>query len=148
MAGVPLLNGFISKEMFFHEAIEASTPWPPLGELLPYAAMAASMLGVAYSLRFIHGAFFGPPPTDLPRMPHEPPHWMRFPVELLVLACVLLGVFPAVAAGPALAAAAQSVLGEATPRYNLAVWHGFTVTLAMRAAAMGGGMVLFRVLSR
>ena len=148
MAGVPLLNGFISKEMFFHEAIEATTPWPLLGELLPYAAMAASMLGVAYSLRFIHGAFFGPPPTDLPRMPHEPPHWMRFPVELLVLACVLLGIFPAVAAGPALAAAAQSVLGEATPRYNLAVWHGFTVPLAMSVAAMGGGIVLYRVLSR
>ena len=37
--------------------------------------------------------FFGPPAKDLPRAPHEPTHFMRVPVELLVLACVVVGVF-------------------------------------------------------
>ena len=35
--------------------------------------MLASAFSVTYSLRFIHGAFFGPDPVDLPRKPHEPP---------------------------------------------------------------------------
>ena len=35
-------------------------------------ATLASVFAVAYSLRFIHDVFFGPPPTDLPREPHEP----------------------------------------------------------------------------
>ena len=78
MAGVPLLNGFISKEMFFAEALSADAPLG-LTNILPFAAMLGSAFSVAYSLRFIHGAFFGPDPVDLPRTPHEPATWMRFP---------------------------------------------------------------------
>ena len=58
------------------------------------------MFTVAYSLRFIRDVFFGPPPTDLPRMPHEPPFLMRLPAELLVLACLVVGIVPAVTVGP------------------------------------------------
>src|SRR5690606_31810928 len=122
MAGVPLLNGFLSKEMFFTEALTATAPLQGLEAILPYAATLYGMFSVAYSLRFIHGAFFGPPPVDLPRTPHEPPHWMRFPVELLVLACLVVGILPAITVGPFLDAAAQSVLGAAKPAYNLAIW--------------------------
>ena len=93
MAGVPLLNGFLSKEMFFAEAAAFHVD-SVLDHSLPYFAMLASAFSVTYSLRFIHGVFFGPPPTDLPRTPHEPPHWMRFPVELLVLVCLLVGILP------------------------------------------------------
>ena len=82
MAGVPLLNGFLSKEMFFAEARGHADSI--LDIALPYVATLASVFSVAYSLRFIHGVFFGPPADGLPRTPHEPPHWMRFPVEFLV----------------------------------------------------------------
>ena len=66
MAGVPLLNGFLSKEMFFAEAAAFHVD-SLLDHSLPYIAMLASVFSVAYSLRFIHDVFFGPPPTDLPR---------------------------------------------------------------------------------
>ena len=33
---------------------------------------------VAYSLRFIATVFFGPPPVDLPKTPHEPVRWLRW----------------------------------------------------------------------
>src|SRR5690606_17517001 len=89
MAGVPLLNGFLSKEMFFAETVEDHVG-TILDHMLPYGATLAGAFSVAYSLRFIHGSFFGPPPTDLPRTPHEPPHWMRFPIELLVLLCLIV----------------------------------------------------------
>jgi multicomponent K+:H+ antiporter subunit A len=146
MAGVPLLNGFLSKEMFFAEALSAQASQPLLIEILPIAAMVASAFSVAYSLRFIHGAFFGPDPTDLPRTPHEPPSWMRFPVEILVLGCIIVGVLPAATVGPYLDMAARAALGEATPRYSLAVWHGFNLPLLMSMGALAGGVVLYLLL--
>ena len=148
MAGVPLLNGFLSKEMFFAEALEVSGPVPVLDRALPYVAVAAGMFGVAYSLRFILGAFFGPDPVGLPRTPHEPPRWMRFPIELLVLACVVVGILPNVTVRPLLDIAVPAVLGAPAPPYELALWHGFNVPLAMSAGALAGGVLLYRLLRR
>jgi len=85
MAGVPLLNGFLSKEMFFAETIEVHDN-SLVDQALPYIVTVASMFTVAYSLRFIHDVFFGPSPEGLPRTPREPPFLMRLPAELLVLA--------------------------------------------------------------
>ncbi|NNM74456.1 monovalent cation/H+ antiporter subunit A [Enterovirga aerilata] len=146
MAGVPLLNGFLSKEMFFAEALSAPAPVPLLLDVLPLVAVIASAFSVTYSLRFIHGAFFGPDPVDLPRQPHEPPAWMRFPVEILVLTCVLVGVVPGATVGPFLHTAVQSVLGAATPEYSLAVWHGFNLPLLMSGIALVGGILLYMAL--
>src|SRR5581483_4933562 len=143
MAGVPLLNGFLSKEMFFAEALEVEGPLPWLDRALPYIAIVAGMFSVAYSIRFIHGVFFGPDPVNLPRQPHEPPRWMRWPIEVLVLACVVVGVFPAQTIGPFLAVAVGAVLGSDTPTYSLSPWHGFTVPLVMSAVALVGGFALF-----
>jgi multicomponent K+:H+ antiporter subunit A len=44
MAGVPLLNGFISKEMFFTEALTASTAPTLLHSILPLAATSPASL--------------------------------------------------------------------------------------------------------
>jgi multicomponent K+:H+ antiporter subunit A len=153
MAGVPLLNGFLSKEMFFSEALSVEGPALLLNRALPYVATAWGMFSVAYSLRFIHGVFFGPRPTALPREPHEPPHWMRLPIELLVLACLVVGVLPALTIGPILDIAVRAVLGAQAPVYSLAVWHGFTLPFLMSLAALGGGTLLYflvlqRVLAR
>ncbi len=141
MAGVPLLNGFISKEMFFAEAVETHmVSW--LDTVTPYVATIAGIFTVAYSVRFIYSAFFGPPPHDLPKEPHEPPHWMRRPVELLVLLCLMIGIVPGLSIGPVLHSAVVSVLGSATPQYSLAVWHGFNLPLMMSIVAMIGGVLL------
>jgi multicomponent K+:H+ antiporter subunit A len=148
MAGVPLLNGFISKEMFFTEALTASSAPTMLHAMLPIAALLASALAVAYSLRFIHGAFFGPDAVDLPRTPHEPPQWMRLPVEVLVFLCMVVGILPAATIGPFLDVAVRSVLRDATPEYSLAVWHGFNLPLVMSLFALALGVLLYRLLQR
>ena len=148
MAGVPLLNGFLSKEMFFSEALEVEGPVPFLNRALPYVATVWGIFSVVYSLRFIHGAFFGSQPAKMPREPHEPPRWMRFPIELLVLACVLVGTLPAYTVGPILDIAARATLGESTPEYSLAVWHGFTTPMIMSLAALAGGALLYFMLRR
>src|SRR3954451_14993974 len=99
MAGVPLLNGFQSKEMFFAETIEIHDN-SFVDQALPYIVTAASMFTVEYSLRFIRDVFFGPPPKALPRTPQEPPFLMRFPARLLVLACLAVGIIPAFTIAP------------------------------------------------
>ncbi|WGD31901.1 monovalent cation/H+ antiporter subunit A [Ancylobacter sp. WKF20] len=145
MAGVPLLNGFISKEMFFAEAVADHTG-SLLDDSLPYWATLAGVFSVTYSLRFILGMFFGPPPVDLPKTPHEPAHWMRFPIELLVLICLLIGIVPTLVVGPILGTAVESVLGGSTPYYSLAVWHGFNLPLLMSFIALAGGILLYYAL--
>ncbi|MBT2323421.1 monovalent cation/H+ antiporter subunit A [Variovorax paradoxus] len=145
MAGVPLLNGFLSKEMFFAETVFIqATPW--VSWSLPVVATLAGVFSVAYSARFVFDVFFGPPPAAaVPRQPHEPPHWMRVPVELLVLACLVVGVAPAWSVGAFLAAAATPVVGGVLPDYSLAVWHGFNLPLLMSFVALAGGGWLYLV---
>src|SRR5690606_20898190 len=91
---------------------------------------------------------FGELPLDLPRVPHEAPRWMRFPVECLVLSCLVVGIFPQYSIGPFLDSAVTSVLGERTPIYSLSVWHGFNLPLMMSFASLAGGLVLYTVLRR
>ncbi len=143
MAGVPLLNGFLSKEMFFAETVFIqSVPWVDRG--LPVLATLAGIFSVAYSARFVFDVFFGPRcDADVPRPPHEPPHWMRVPVELLVLLCLVVGMAPAWSVGPLLAAAATPVVGGVLPAYSLAVWHGFNLPLVMSFVALFGGAGLY-----
>ncbi|NUZ07312.1 monovalent cation/H+ antiporter subunit A [Piscinibacter koreensis] len=144
MAGVPLLNGFLSKEMFFAETVFL-TANPLVEAALPVAATLAGLFAVVYSLRFGHDVFFGPLTRDLPRQPHEPVRWMRAPVDLLVLACVVVGVAPALAVGPLLATAALPVVGGNLPTYSLAVWHGVTSPLLMSLVALAGGIAVYRL---
>ncbi|WP_397452294.1 monovalent cation/H+ antiporter subunit A [Pseudomonas sp. NA-150] len=147
MAGVPLLNGFLSKEMFFAETVFiSSTAWIEMA--LPVIATIAGTFSVAYSLRFTVDVFFGPKATDLPHTPHEPPRWMRFPVELLVLICLLVGIFPAHSVGPLLATAARPVVGGTLPEYSLAIWHGWNAPMIMSLLAMAGGILLYLCLRR
>src|SRR3546814_17948558 len=63
MAGVPLLNGFISKEMFFAETVFVSGHWITRYGL-PVTAVIAGAFSVAYSLRFLTQVFFGKPAHD------------------------------------------------------------------------------------
>ncbi|MDR5651689.1 monovalent cation/H+ antiporter subunit A [Ruixingdingia sedimenti] len=142
MAGVPLLNGFLSKEMFFAEVVDwHNGTW--LDNSLPWLATFASVFSVAYSLRFIVTVFFGPKADDLPKEPHEPSPWMRRPVELLVLVCLLVGILPGLTLGPLLNQAARSVLGADMPYYSIAIWHGLNAPLVMSAAALIAGAVLY-----
>jgi multicomponent K+:H+ antiporter subunit A len=147
MAGVPLLNGFLSKEMFFAE----TTTLDRHGIIdlsVPVGAAIAGALAVAYSIRFIHDVFFNGEPVDLPRAPHEPPRWMRVPVEVLVVVCLAVGIVPALTVGPLLAVAARATLGGTLPEYSLAIWHGVNQPLLMSIAALGLGTLLYFSLQR
>lgn len=142
MAGVPLFNGFLSKEMFLAETLHSSA----LGFLswvIPVLATLAGVFAVAYSMRFIHDVFFNGEPKDLPRTPHEPPRYMKIPIEILVAICLLVGIFPSFTIGGLLETVATSVLKTELPYYSLAIWHGFNMPLLMSAVAIGGGLIVY-----
>ena len=141
MAGVPLLNGFLSKEMFFTETLETGL-FGGLGWLLPLLATLGGVLSVAYSLRLVHAVFFKPAKAAPPKHPHEPPRLMRAPVELLVALCVAVGLFPAVLATGLMDLATRAVLGESLD-FHLAIWHGVNAPLLMSMFALAAGITLY-----
>lgn len=142
MAGVPLLNGFLSKEMFFaetlHQQLLGSMSW-----LIPVLATLAGALAVAYSARFIHDVFFNGDPIDLPKQPSEPPRYMRVPIEILVGLCLLVGIFPNFVIDNILKAASFAVLGGYVPEFKVSLWHGFNLPLLMSGVAVGGGLLIY-----
>ena len=73
--------------------------------------------------------------------PHEPPRWMRVPIELLVLACLVVGIVPgADRSGPLLDAAVRPVARRrATPAYSLARLARLHPPLVMSLVALVGG---------
>ena len=142
-AGVPLLNGFLSKEMFFAESLALNLPglwaWLP-----PIVATLAGIFTVAYSARFIHDVFFNGKPVDLPIYPpHEPPRYMKIPAEILVFALIMIGIFPAISVGPLLYIAASATFGGNVPDFQLAAFHGFNLPLMMSFLAFAGGLLMY-----
>jgi len=142
MAGVPLLNGFLSKEMFFaetlHQQLLGSMSW-----LIPILATVAGAFAVAYSARFIHDVFFNGEPIDLPKQPSEPPRYMRVPIEVLVALCLMVGIIPNFIVNDILTAASVAVLGGFVPEFKVALWHGFNLPLLMSGIAVCGGLLLY-----
>ena len=147
MAGVPLLNGFLSKEMFFAETLQLDAH-PFIEFLVPLVATVAGALAVAYSVRFIHDVFFNGEPVGLTRTPHDPPVWMRVPVAVLVIVCVVVGIFPTATVGPLLALAARGALGSPPPEYSLALWHGVNLPLLMSMTATVAGVAFYFLLQK
>ena len=143
MAGVPLLNGFLSTEMFLGETITQQVlgPW---SWLIPVIAVLAKVFSVAYAIRFIHRVFYGPPAEQLPKQPHEAPFFMRAPILILVLLCLLVGLLPEAVLGGLLNVAVQASLQADMPHYRLTLWHGFNLPLAMSASAIVLGGLLYR----
>ncbi len=142
MAGVPLFNGFLSKEMFFAESLNQDS-LGFLSWMVPVLATLAGIFAVAYSLRFIHDVFFNGKATDLPKTPHEPPRFMKVPVEILIVLCVAVGIFPAFLVGDFLASASAAVLRSELPYYSLSIWHGVNMPLIMSIVAIVGGVVVY-----
>ena len=142
MAGVPLLNGFLSKEMFFEQTVGLER----LGELAwiaPTLAALGGLFSVGYSLRFAWDVFFAEPRHRPAHPPHAPPRLMELPIMVLVVPCVLVGVLPALVVGGLLDVAASSVLGGQMPDVHLALFHGFNLPLMMSLIAFTGGGLVF-----
>ncbi|WP_323767976.1 monovalent cation/H+ antiporter subunit A [Antarctobacter sp.] len=138
MAGIPLFNGFLSKELMLEEA--SHTYWWENPWIVPALATLGALFSVAYSFRFIFHVFGGPVRDDYPHKPHDPPMGMWLSPAFLCIFVVLIGVAPFLAE-PVVNMAASAVTGHTT-HAHLKIWHGVTPALYMSGLAIAGGAVL------
>lgn len=149
MAGVPLTNGFISKEMFFTELLANLS-----GGYVVLAAIVATLAGlfaVAYSVRLVHGVFFdGDVGPNVPnKNAHEPPIGMRVPAIILATLCILVGIIPALLVENIVNAGTRASTQIASfEGVRLAIWHGFNLPLLMSAIALIGGVIFYFALAK
>ena len=149
MAGVPLTNGFLSKEMFFTELVANLN-----GSVMIGAAIIATLAGifaVAYSIRLVHGVFFdGPLGKQVPNKDaHEPPFGMRAPATFLAILCILVGLLPALLVEKIVNSTARATTQDfAFEGTHLALWHGFNLPLLMSVIALAGGIIFYFSLAK
>jgi multicomponent K+:H+ antiporter subunit A len=138
MAGIPPLNGFLSKELMLEVAAHTLwiTPWA-MGAM----ATIGALLSVAYSFRFLAHAFLGPVRDDYPHMPHDPGPGLWAAPGLLAVLVVVIGLFPMAAAAWLVDVAASAVTGDPV-HVHISHWHGLSApALWMSLAAIGGGLL-------
>ncbi|MEL6610283.1 MAG: monovalent cation/H+ antiporter subunit A [Pseudomonadota bacterium] len=144
MAGIPFLNGFLSKEQMLEEAnrtVLFGSPW-----LVPVLATIGSLFSAAYCFRFIGHTFFGPVRDDYPSKPHDPGAGLWLPPAILVVLVVVIGVAPFLAE-PFVKLVTADVLGIAgeVPKAYFKIWHGLVPALYMSIIAVVGGFLLYLV---
>ena len=138
MAGVPLFGGFIAKELLYDTVRFAALPgmW---GDLLVAAAVGASMCLGAAALTAGIAPFRG---RSTPTPPHhDVPVSLWLGPLILGVAGVLLGLLPGLVSEPI--ALAATVISGSRPSGSVALWHGFTITLALSALTLAGSVGLF-----
>ncbi|MEV3931705.1 Na+/H+ antiporter subunit A [Streptomyces sp. NPDC049944] len=136
MAAVPPLLGFATKEAAFDALLR--------GDRADRWALAVlvvgSVLTVAYTLRFLWGAFARKPGlADTPV--HRVGAGLLAPPAVLALAGLVLG--PGVGWTDRLFAAYADAFPAPAHPYHLALWHGFGTVLLLSVAAWAGGAALF-----
>ncbi|WP_413720850.1 monovalent cation/H+ antiporter subunit A [Silicimonas sp. MF1-12-2] len=144
MAGIPFLNGFLSKEMMLEEAhhtVLFGSYW-----LVPTLATFGSLFSAAYCFRLIGHTFLGPVRDDYPSKPHDPNPGMWMPPAILVVLVVAIGVAPFLAEPFVKLVTASLLNGEAeVPKAYFKIWHGLVPALFMSIIAVAGGLFLMVV---
>ncbi|MTD13265.1 Na+/H+ antiporter subunit A [Nakamurella sp. YIM 132087] len=135
MAGIPPMIGFVTKEA----ALAATTGAGTAGAVATVVIVVGSALTVAYSARFLWGAFAtksGVAPTRIAATPLL----MTAPTQLLVVLGLAAGIVPGVLEG-----IVQSYAGTAGQTHTdaLALWHGFTLALGLSALAWLVGAAVY-----
>ena len=86
ISGVWPLNGFVSKEMIFHGALDSGYT------IFAVAAWLGAIFTFASFLKAGHSVFFGERAKDAPRV-KESPSPILIPIVILALLCILFGVY-------------------------------------------------------
>jgi len=140
MAGVPPLNGYISKEMMLDAAVEVSLHGAA-APLLPALVTLGALLSAGYAFAFAWRAFLASGPAT-PHEPHEPHLMLSLPAYALAAACLAIGLLPGTLAGPLVDAAVGAVVTGAPLDYELALWHGLNLPFLLGLGALAGGIVV------
>ncbi|WP_199286768.1 Na+/H+ antiporter subunit A [Nocardioides houyundeii] len=145
MAGLPPLLGYVAKESVFVALVDVAREGDgtglggPLGWVVLVGVVLGSALTVAYSARFVWGAFADRDVEEKLTVRRVPPGFVAGPVLLAALT-VLLAFF----AHPIteLLAPYVDLLPPGVHHAELALWHGVGLPLACTAVAVLLGLAL------
>ena len=149
MAGIPPLFGFVAKETaldaILHEELLTGMP----GDITLVVLVVGSILTMAYSVYFCYGAFAtkreqatndAGQSEAVETMHHvDPKLWI--PPAVLTAGTVVFGLMPRFLSRPI-----NEYLNVRFPDVEgskLALWHGFTVPLALSAVIIAVGAIMF-----
>ncbi len=138
MAGIPPLLGFVAKEAVFSAFLDGVLIGDGWAWVALIGAFAGSVLTVAYSARFIWGAFFTRPGVhDIPLRSTRRAIGIA---PAILAAASLVGAFAVAVIEPLLTAYADGLPGP--DEYHLALWHGLEPALALSAGVYLLGALL------
>ncbi|WP_245599639.1 Na+/H+ antiporter subunit A [Nakamurella lactea] len=134
MAGVPPMIGFVAKEAGYAGLLAGGTA----GTVAAVLMTIGSALTMAYTLRFLWGAFADKPGIERTQLSRSS-SWMTAPTWILVGAGLALALWPA-----PLESLLQSYAQTAGPTHQhaLALWHGLTAPLGLSALGWIAGAAL------
>lgn len=142
MAGVPPFLGFVSKELAFHGLLDWTQP---SGAVVLCIVAVASAFTVAYSARFVWGAFFsvrsGTAALDPPLATPSSTAWFASSPMLLASLGLFLGALPVLL--DSLVSGSVESLGFDVTTLHLALWGGFNAALAISALVLVTGALMF-----
>ncbi|MDF0529471.1 Na+/H+ antiporter subunit A [Tsukamurella sp. 8F] len=144
MAGLPPLAGFVGKEAALETLMHAhsSPSWVPT--VLVAGVAIGSVLTMAYSIRFLWGAFGDKGqarPSSAVAGMHAPDAGFLAAPAFLALCCLAVGL----AARPLdrlLSVYADAEFPASAHPYHLALWHGVNTPLALTAAIVVLGIAI------
>lgn len=144
MAGIPPLNGFLSKEMFYESSLEMGAALGgPYTMLIPAIAVLGGIFTFAYSIKLIDGIFLGKRhDDDLPHHIHDPGAAMLIPAAFLAFLVILFGVVPSIPVHNIVEPTTAGILLEEVD-LHVKLWHGFTTSLFMTIATFIIGLLFY-----
>ncbi|GAB3310723.1 Na+/H+ antiporter subunit A [Epidermidibacterium keratini] len=144
MAGLPPLVGFVAKEASL-TGVEESGVLGQGGQIALLAVIVVgSALTVAYSARFVWGAFASKP--GVPEVELTRPRAAFVASPLILATASLVAGFAGSWLTTLITPYAATMPGETPP--TLGLWHGFTLGLGLSAIAIATGFALFFARSR
>ncbi|OEL03494.1 cation:proton antiporter [Staphylococcus succinus] len=148
MAGIPFLNGFLSKEMFF-ESLVSTNELPQFNMILTIIitviGVVASIFTLIYAVYMIKEVFWGDPQqADLPlKSPHEP-FLFTLPSAIMMILLPVIFFIPNLFGESIILPALRSItIGENVDELapHISQWHGFNLPLMLSVIVIIVGFI-------
>lgn len=145
MAGIPPLNGYLSKELFYESSVDmAHALGGGIAYLIPILAVVGGVLTFAYSFRLILKIFMGKRTKDpgVPKHVHDPSWVMLAPPVILAALIIAIGLVP----DPFIEYLVQPAVNAIAPgagHMHVSLWHGITPAFIMTIITFALGILVY-----
>ncbi len=143
-AGIPLMFGFISKELFYGATFDFNYWTDDSAWALTIILLVTNVFLTAAGFLVGIRPFVGKLPEEFENI-HKPDIKLWIPLVVLTTFTVLFGVFPFIADKGILSATASSIFGLPM-MLELHLWHGWNVILLWSGVTILLGLILYLII--